>query len=118
MTRLYIIIALTVVIAVVSQVKADCVKNIYGKVFCGDGQCLVDDFGRALCTPYSGGIIRDIGGNILCGVGHCATDIQGQVWCSVEEDGDVTFDMNGRAYCDGGCTRGKRNYCKAARQPW
>ena len=118
MTRLYIIIALTVVIAVVSQVKADCVKNIYGKVFCGDGQCLVDDFGRALCTPYSGGIIRDIGGNILCGVGHCATDIQGQVWCSVEEDGDVTFDMNGRAYCDGGCTRGKRNYCKDARQPW
>ena len=45
MTRLYIIIALTVVIAVVSQVKADCVHNIYGKVFCGDGQCLVDDFG-------------------------------------------------------------------------
>ena len=38
MTRLYIIIALTVVIAVVSQVKADCVHNIYGKVFCGDGQ--------------------------------------------------------------------------------
>ena len=35
MTRLYIIIALTVVIAVVSQVKADCVHNIYGKVFCG-----------------------------------------------------------------------------------
>ena len=118
MKKLIIIVTITIVFAVVSQVQADCIQNIYGKVFCGEGQCLVDDFGRAFCTPYSGGIVRDIGGSILCGVGHCATDIRGQVWCSAVENGNVTFDMNGRVYCDGGCTRGKKQFCEEARQPW
>ena len=116
--RRSVIIAIIIALAVVSQVKADCVQNIYGKVFCGEGQCLVDDFGRAFCAPYSGSIIRDMGGNFLCGVGHCVTDIRGQVWCSVVEDGDVTFDINGKVYCDGGCSRGKKKICEEARQPW
>jgi hypothetical protein len=116
--RRSVIITIIIALAVVSQAKADCVQNNYGKVFCGEGQCLVDEFGRAFCAPVSGGIIRDMGGNLLCGVGHCVTNIKGQVWCSVIEDGDATSDMNGRVYCTGGCSRGNKQICQVARQPW
>jgi hypothetical protein len=116
--RRFTIISIMIALAVVSQVKADCIQNMYGKVLCGRGKCLSDMYGRVICAPYDGGILKDIHGNILCGFGHCAMDYRGEVWCSIEQDGSVGTDRYGNVLCFGGCERGKMEICQDAQQPW
>ncbi len=65
-----------------SPAEADCIKNQYGKVVCGKGQCETDTYGKVFCAEAGGGAVKDKYGKVQCGVGYCAKDYLEQVWCS------------------------------------
>lgn len=96
--------------------KADCLRNQYGNVVCGKGQCEADQFGKIYCADIGGGAIRDQFAKVQCGVGYCAKDITGQVWCSKEQGGAAALDSNGKVKCLGGCEAGTASLCKEAQE--
>jgi hypothetical protein len=63
-----IMVAFIVVLAAVTQVNADCVKNEYGNRVCGKGQCKLDSVGKAFCAREGGGAVNGLYDNVLCGV--------------------------------------------------
>jgi hypothetical protein len=94
--------------------NADCIKNKFGNVVCGKGQCETDVSGKILCADIGGGAIRDQHGNVLCGVGNCAKDLSGHVWCSKEPGGGAAVDAYGKVKCLSGCDEGASTLCKEA----
>ena len=98
-----------------TSANADCVKNQYGSVVCGEGQCEIDQFGKILCADPGGGAIRDQYAKVQCGVGYCAKDDLGQVWCSKIPGGGAAVDSHGKVKCLGGCNPGNSNLCQEAR---
>ena len=93
---------------------ADCIKDQYGNVTCGKGQCATDQSGKVLCAREGGGAMRDQNGDVKCGVGYCAADDQGQIKCSRKQGGGATPDSYGNVKCLDGCESGTRQLCEVA----
>jgi hypothetical protein len=93
---------------------ADCIKNLYGKVVCGEGQCEMDTYGKVFCTKAGGGAIKDKYGKVQCGVGRCAQDYLQVVWCSKEPGGSAAVDSYGKVKCFGGCEVATPKLCQEA----
>jgi len=94
---------------------ADCVKNAYGQVVCGKGQCATDQYGAVSCAKEGGGAIRDSYGAVRCGVGACAKDDTGRVMCSAKPGGGAGIDSYGKVKCLGECEEGTPQRCEAPR---
>ncbi len=96
--------------------NADCVKNQYGKVVCGKGQCETDRYGKVFCAENGGGAIKDKHGDVQCGVGYCAKDYLDEVWCSKEKGEAAAVDLHEKVKCLGGCEPGSSKLCKEAQE--
>lgn len=93
---------------------ADCMRNQYGSVVCGEGQCETDQSGKIFCADVGGGAIKDQYAKVQCGVGYCAKDDMGQVWCSRKPGGGAAVDSHGKVKCLGGCDAGSPTLCQEA----
>jgi len=114
--RMAFVIACVTLLSVASAADAaDCVKDSYGNVVCGRGQCATDQFGNVFCEFEGGGAVRDRYGAVRCGIGNCATDDLGQVKCSTKPGGGATSDSNGKVKCLDGCADGTPELCAAQR---
>jgi len=107
-----IIVCFVVVLAAVTQVYADCVRNEYGNIACGKGQCKSNQYGKAFCAKEGGGAINSIYGSVLCGVGYCILDDNDHVLCSKVQGGEAKIDDNGKVTCTGGCVAGNKSLCE------
>jgi hypothetical protein len=96
--------------------NADCVRNQYGTMVCGSGQCAADQYGKAFCAAAGGGALRDGNGLVQCGVGYCARDSYARIWCSKEPGGGASVDSWGKVKCLGGCEEGSTKLCQEARE--
>jgi len=93
--------------------SADCIKDKYGEVYCGAGQCLTDSEGIVWCSRYyDGDAERSSDGQVLCGKGHCTKRSDGLVFCSTEVGGSVLIDSRGRARCYGQCEPATVEMCE------
>ena len=94
--------------------NADCMKNIYGEVICGKGQCQRNLHGKILCSAFrNGSAVLMIDGRILCGKGHCVRTFTGEVFCSTVREGAATKDLYGVPRCEGQCEPASVNSCEA-----
>lgn len=98
-----------------APVQADCIRDQYGKVVCGKGQCETDRYGKVFCADLGGGAVRDKYGKVQCGVGNCAKDYLENVWCSKEQGGGAAVDSYGKVKCLGGCEAGSAESCQEAK---
>jgi hypothetical protein len=111
--RMKIAAAILLALAVFSPgANADCVKDQYGKVVCGNGQCETDSYRKVYCAKVGGGAVKDKYGSVKCGVGNCARDSYLEVWCSTEPGGGAAVDLYGKVKCLGGCTEGSADLCE------
>ncbi|MEW6331759.1 MAG: hypothetical protein AB1560_09895 [Pseudomonadota bacterium] len=94
--------------------NADCIRNQYGKVVCGKGNCETDIHGKVFCADAGGGAVKDKYGKVQCGVGYCAKDYLEQVWCSKEPGGSAAVDSYGKVKCLGGCEIASSKRCREA----
>ena len=99
----------------VTQVNADCIKDQYGNVVCGKGQCATDTYGKVFCAQLGGGALQDGYGSVKCGVGNCERDAHGEVWCSIEQGGGASVDSYGKVVCQARCEAGTPQRCQGAR---
>ncbi len=93
---------------------AECVKNLYGKVICGEGLCKKDSHGKVLCASMGGDAILDCYREVLCGVGKCEKDNLGKVWCSKQQGGGAERESHGEVKCLGGSMEGYASLYQAA----
>ena len=98
----------------VFTVDADCIKDHYGNVVCGAGQC-TDQYGKVFCAQPGGGALRDRYGNVKCGTGYCERDREGEVWCSRTQGGGAAIDSYGKVKCFKGCEPGTAERCEEGR---
>ena len=92
--------------------SADCLKDQYGNVVCGQGQCATDSYRKVFCAHAGGGALADKFGKVMCGVGYCARDSYLDVWCSTEPGGGAAVDLYGKVKCLGGCEPGSPERCE------
>ena len=101
-----------VVLAAVTQVHADCIKNAYGNIACGKGQCKSNQYGKAFCAKEGGGAVNSTYGSVLCGVGYCIQDEYNHALCSKVQGGEADLDSNGKVVCTGGCEAASKSLCE------
>ena len=108
------ILMMAVVLPTISS--AECLKDRYGEVYCGAGQCLTNSNGTVWCSRYyNGAAERTSEGQVLCGKGQCTKRSDGTVFCSTEIGGAVLLDSNGNARCYGQCEPGTTEMCENTR---
>ena len=108
-----VVVACALTLGVISPVFAgDCVRDNFGNVYCGRGNCSMDANGKLRCSKTGGGLIRDQYGNLLCGVGYCAADDTGRMLCSTISGGNVARDSYGKVTCEGGCHDAQAQLCE------
>jgi hypothetical protein len=113
-TSLLIVCCLT--LAALSHVSAaDCIKNQYGDVVCGKGQCAIDQYGKVFCAKEGGGALRDRNGDVKCGLGYCAIDDMGKIQCSTTPGGSAATDSYGKVKCLGRCQAASQQMCEVGR---
>ena len=111
-----VVVTCALALGVISPVFAgDCVRDNYGTVYCGRGDCSMDSNGRLRCAKRGGGMIRDQYGNLLCGIGYCAADDTGRLLCSTTPGGNVSRDSYGKVTCEGGCQDAQVQLCEDLR---
>lgn len=97
-------------------ISAECLKDRYGEVYCGAGQCLIDDNAIVRCSRYyDGDAVRTSDGQVLCGKGQCAKRSDGIVFCSTEIGGAALIDSSGNARCYGQCEPATALMCENTR---
>jgi hypothetical protein len=108
-----VVVACALALGVISPVFAgDCVRDNYGTLFCGRGNCLMDSNGKLHCAKRGGGVIRDEYGNVRCGVGYCTADDTGRLLCSTTLGGNITRDSYGKVTCEEGCREAQAQLCQ------
>jgi len=112
-------IAVTVILLFLSSIfylnaNAECVRDSYGNVVCGKGQCAKDQYSKVFCADAGGGAVKNRNGIVQCGVGYCKEDYLGYVWCSKEPGGGAERDSHGKVVCFGGCDPASSELCKEA----
>jgi len=90
-------------------------KNEIGKVVCGEGQCVTDQYGKVFCSDAGGGAIKNLRGIVECGVGRCITDSSRKIWCSNEANGLAAINPKGNVKCIGECVPGSAALCHEAK---
>jgi hypothetical protein len=111
-----VVVACALALGVISPVFAsECVRDNYGTVYCGRGNCLMDSDGKLHCAQRGGGAIRDQYGNVLCGVGYCSVDDTGRLLCSTTPGGNITRDSYGKVTCEEGCHEAQPQLCQDLR---
>ena len=111
----YVVAALLLVALTANADNSTCVKNQYGEVVCGKGECVADQYKKIFCGPQGGSAVKDRYGTVVCGVGQCVTSHFDQVWCSKEPGGGAVLDSLKEAQCLGGCERATAAYCEEAK---
>ena len=76
-----------------------------GQAVCGKGECAIDEFGNALCSPYAGGGVVRAGGATYTGPGACVLSRDGNAYCAKPPRGSCQQDADGSVRCDGGWVR-------------
>ena len=76
-----------------------------GQAVCGKGECAIDEFGNALCSPYAGGGVVRAGGATYTGPGACVLSRDGNAYCAKQPRGSCQQDADGSVRCDGGWVR-------------
>ena len=95
---------------------SECLKDRYGEVYCGAGQCQIDRNGTVRCSRYYDGFAeRTSNGQVLCGKGQCVTRSDGAVFCSTEIGGAAIVDSRGNARCYGQCESATEEMCETTR---
>ena len=111
-----VVLACALALDVISPVLAgDCVRDNYGTVYCGRGDCAMDSGGRLRCAKPGGRLIRDQYGDLLCGAGYCAAEDTGRLLCSPRPGGNVSRDSYGKVTCAGGCVDAQAQLCEDLR---
>ena len=95
--------------------ESSCLKNEYGEVVCGRGQCAADQYKKVWCAAPGGGAVKDKYGEVVCGTGYCAIDDQSQVWCSTKSGGGAAVDSYKKVKCLDGCELASAGKCEAAK---
>jgi hypothetical protein len=98
-----------------SAMAGDCLKDRYGNVVCGKGECASDDHLNIFCAPVGGGAVMDPHGHVVCGVGKCAKDDHNEVWCSKTQGGGAAADDHMQVKCLDDCDRATSELCEAAK---
>ncbi|MFT5702533.1 MAG: hypothetical protein ACI8ZB_005455 [Desulforhopalus sp.] len=110
------IVLFLMVLVIPAITSADCLKDRYGEVYCGAGQCEVDYNGIVLCSRYYDGYAeRTSDGQVVCGKGQCVKRSNGSVFCSTEVGGAVLLDSKGSARCYGQCEPATVEMCENTR---
>lgn len=91
---------------------SNCVKDQYGKVLCGKGECAADEYKKVFCAPQGGTAVKNRYGKVICGAGQCAKDSLDQLWCSNEPGGGAARDGRGQVKCLGGCALATAELCE------
>ena len=103
-------------LVIAANASAECLKDRYGEVYCGAGQCLTDKNGIVLCSRYyDGHAERTSNGEVLCGKGECVKRSDGVVFCSAEIGGAVLLDSSGDPRCYGHCELATAEMCENTR---
>ena len=111
-----VVVTCALALSVISPVFAgDRVRDNFGNVYCGRGNCSMDANGKLRCSKTGGGLIRDQYGNLLCGIGYCAADDTGRLLCSTRSGGNVGRDSYGKVTCEGGCQDAQAQLCEDLR---
>lgn len=96
-----------------SWVNAECLKDQYGNVVCGPGECATDHYGtKVYCAKVGGGAMVNQSGAVVCGIGRCSRDARGRIWCSKIPGGGVGNDNSGNVKCYGGCHEASQSLCE------
>jgi len=91
-------------------------RDMFGTVVCGKGECAKDVHGIVYCSKYrNGGATRDLLSPVVCGKGKCIKSPSGIIYCSRVEGGWVKIDSQGRVVCEGGCERASSSMCEKAK---
>jgi hypothetical protein len=91
---------------------ADCMRDLKGRVVCGQGQCVRDLHGVVYCSRYKdGAALITLYGEVVCGKGECVTTIEGDIICSARPGGAAMSDLYGKVTCEGGCERASLRLC-------
>lgn len=91
---------------------SSCVKDPYGNVVCGKGECVADQYKQVFCSPQGGSAVKDQYGQVVCGAGRCVEDSVGKIWCSKEPGGGAALDLYKQAKCLGGCELATAERCE------
>jgi len=76
-----------------------------------NGGCAQDEFGRRFCAPTESGTAVNTPDGVVCAPGHCTTDNLGDLKCSGETGGGIAKDESGRVVCLGGCISPTKEFC-------
>ena len=108
------LVAFLSIILTAAVVRAECIQDLRGEVYCGAGRCVVDSKGVVWCSRTLHGDAKvALDGQVLCGKGNCAAGRDGKLYCSSEVGGDVLVDSRGRVRCFGSCEPAKAEYCES-----
>jgi hypothetical protein len=91
---------------------ADCIRDRYGQIVCGAGECVPDQDGNIFCAPVGGSALRDNHGEVFCGVGECTKDQKGKIWCSTVPGGGAATSAYGEVKCYKGCEAATQERCE------
>jgi hypothetical protein len=112
MKKLYTLLIATAVLVSFSPARADCMRDINGRVVCDQGKCARDLYGKIFCSASEdGAAVTDGYGGVVCGKGSCVTTIDGDIICSARPGGAAMKDLYGKVTCDGGCQPASRELC-------
>lgn len=107
---------LAVLFLISTPLSADCMSDPRGDIYCGAGDCVVNNKGRVWCSRYyNGDAAITLYGQVLCGKGQCAKGLDGQFFCSSEIGGAVLLDSHGRVRCYGSCEPATADKCENTR---
>ncbi len=97
-----------------SLAYADCLQGRNGQVYCGTGECKLDNAGQVHCSSYKdGGAAINSLGRVVCGAGQCLQGSTGQVLCSSVENGGAALNSAGNVKCFGACEPGSESMCES-----
>ena len=114
-SRLIVVLGLSLTtLLIAASVRAECIKDLRGEVYCGAGRCVVDSKGVVWCSRTLHGDAKiSLDGQVLCGKGDCVAGRDGKLYCSSEIGGDVLVDSRGLVRCFGQCEAATAEYCES-----
>lgn len=112
MRLFWALLAGAILFASPAPLRADCMRDIEGRVVCDRGQCVRDLYGKVTCArTEDGAALVTLYGEVVCGKGRCVTTLKGDIICAVRPGGAAMTDLYGKVTCDGGCEEASPGLC-------
>ena len=106
------LLAGVILLGLFTSARADCMRDLKGRVICDRGQCASNSHGEVYCSRYKdGAAVKDRFGKVFCAKGACVTTIKGDIICSARPGGAAMQDLRGRVTCEGRCERASVGLC-------